>query len=188
MSILAELPAIWHQPAQTLIHRHLIQAFAQPGTIQDLTDCLDEAPAYLGVLATLADRATSLADPYNFLSVYDRSLLGATDEAIEAAAFVLASGSSTVPVGFTLRTGTLVTPEFGASLLLCVDGFDKGLTLDLAGPGIDGRSTLDLMGCDPSWLVLRAQLCAFPLGIDIIFCCGKQIAAVPRSTRVTWEV
>ncbi len=187
MNSIAALPAIWNPPAQTQIHRTLIAAFARPGSVQDLSPWLDGAMAHVGVLATLVDSATTFCDPWEILAKQDRTLLGAIPAALDNAAFVLVSGEKPVPAGFRIHTGTLLAPERGATLCLTVQDFCGGTTLDLSGPGIDGRTALRIHGLDYSWLSLRAELIAFPCGIDVIYCSPTQIAAVPRSTRVTWE-
>jgi alpha-D-ribose 1-methylphosphonate 5-triphosphate synthase subunit PhnH len=63
----------------------------------------------------------------------------------------------------------------------------------LEGPGILGTTTIFVRGMNPDLLLaLQARNAEFPLGLDSIltFVDGPGtpcVAALPRTTRVTWE-
>jgi alpha-D-ribose 1-methylphosphonate 5-triphosphate synthase subunit PhnH len=47
---------------------------------------------------------------------------------------------------------------------------------------------LTVGGVHPAWLQRRAAWTAdFPTGVDLIFCGGGSIAALPRTTGVEWK-
>jgi alpha-D-ribose 1-methylphosphonate 5-triphosphate synthase subunit PhnH len=56
--------------------------------------------------------------------------------------------------------------------------------LRLAGPGIEAEARLRVAGLHPALWPLRAALCRYPLGVDLILLDGDRIAAIPRSTNV----
>ncbi len=181
---------IWQADAQQRVFRELVEAFSRPGAVRDLTDWLAGTAAQRAVLATLMDGETTLADPHARLGAADWSLLQARRDTTESARYVVADGRRAP--GFQPALGTLESPESGATLLIEVAVVGSGpLTLELAGPGIDGlgidgRRELRLDGLHPDWLLCRADWSAgFPLGVDILLTDATRIVALPRTTRVT---
>jgi alpha-D-ribose 1-methylphosphonate 5-triphosphate synthase subunit PhnH len=87
---------------------------------------------------------------------------------------------------FQPMLGSLESPEFGATVLVKIDCVGEGaLTLELAGPGVDGRRTLCLAGLHPDWLTRRADwVGGFPLGVDLLLSDATRIVALPRTTRI----
>jgi alpha-D-ribose 1-methylphosphonate 5-triphosphate synthase subunit PhnH len=53
----------------------------------------------------------------------------------------------------------------------------------LSGPGVDG--TLDVtLGISPGFWAMRAMLCAYPEGFDMLLVDGRSVIGIPRSTLV----
>jgi alpha-D-ribose 1-methylphosphonate 5-triphosphate synthase subunit PhnH len=60
--------------------------------------------------------------------------------------------------------------------------------LRLTGPGVQSQSVLSVRGSLPAlWHWRARQADAFPRGIDLLLCCGDQVAAIPRSTHIALE-
>lgn len=178
------LEAFWQPAVQQRIFRTLVDAFARPGTVGEVASACGEAPALYGVLATLVDGSTTLADVDGLLSAADWSLLQASRVAPDMARFVIAEGDR-LP-RFTPALGTLDSPEEGATLLVRVTKIGAGETaLMLTGPGIAGRARLAVTGLHDSWLTARAHwVAAFPRGVDLLFVDERCVAALPRTTRI----
>lgn len=173
----------WQAPRQQLAFRQLLDAFAYPGRLCEL-DCSTDALSLL--LATLADGSVTLADPHTRISSDVWRRLGAREAAAEVSQFIVMPGGR-MP-DFRPMLGSLENPEQGATVILLTDGFNRGHTLHLSGPGIENQSRLCVSGVDPAWWTLRSQWnTAFPLGIDMILISGKQLAAIPRTTHIAIE-
>ncbi|MES2069653.1 MAG: phosphonate C-P lyase system protein PhnH [Pseudomonadota bacterium] len=80
--------------------------------------------------------------------------------------------------------GELAYPDRSATLLLQVDSLSDGEQRILRGPGIAGTRSIAIAGLpagfEDGWRQNAAQ---FPLGVDIVFCCGRQILGLPRSSQ-----
>lgn len=180
------LEALWTERNQAHLHRILLAAFAHPGEVLDMGEALDGRRALLGVLAPLTDAATTLADPDRLLDRRDHDFLGASITDAAHAAFVVARGGTAPAADLTLARGDLLAPERGATLVLDCDRIGAGsLRIDCTGPGIAEATAFAVEGLHPAWLELRRRHCArHPLGIDLILCDERRIAALPRTTRV----
>ncbi|WP_116475295.1 phosphonate C-P lyase system protein PhnH [Zobellella maritima] len=84
-----------------------------------------------------------------------------------------------------LPVGCEEYPDKGATLLIETDSLAQGVELSLSGPGIPEVRRVRL-GQLPEALVryLNEREVAFPLGIDLMLVCGRELVAIPRSTRV----
>lgn len=175
---------IWQAGVQQCIFRELVEAFSRPGDIRDLSDCVDGSSAQRTVLATLMDGEITLADPHGQIAEADWPLLQVKHGTTEIARYVVAKGHRSPDFQPTL--GSLESPEFGATLLIEVDSVGQGtLSLELAGPGVDGRRTLRLAGLHPEWLTRRADWTGgFPLGVDLLLSDATHIVALPRTTHI----
>ena len=79
--------------------------------------------------------------------------------------------------------GDPLYPDEGATVIAPAR-LGTGRELRLSGPGIEGEARLRLDGLDAAVWQVRADLCRYPLGIEMIFVDGDRIAALPRSTKV----
>lgn len=176
--------SIWQADVQQRVFRELVEAFSRPGDIRDLSTCVDGASAQRTVLATLMDGEMTLADPHGQIAEVDWPLLQAKPGATEIARYVVAKGHRAPD--FQPPLGSLESPELGSTILIEVDSVGQGaLSLDLAGPGVDGRRALRLAGLHPDWLTRRADwVGGFPLGVDLLLSDTTRIVALPRTTRI----
>ena len=178
----------WMPDAQQQAFRTVLDGFARPGTHMTLGDA--DTDATLILLAALLDESVTLADTTGRLNKDQRRLLLAPDAPSSQAHFVLLDGSTAPAADFEPSLGTLEAPEFGATLLLNVaDLLTKpqpgSLTLRLRGPGIADECELHVHGLHAEWIARRAGwVSAFPLGVDIVLCAPRRLAALPRTTRI----
>ncbi|MCP5157885.1 MAG: phosphonate C-P lyase system protein PhnH [Gammaproteobacteria bacterium] len=178
------IESIWQAAVQQQVFRELVETFSRPGVVRDLTQWIGNATAHRAVLATLMDGEATLADPHGSIAAPDWRLLQAQRGAPETARYVAIDGSRTPD--FRPALGRLESPEFGATLLIEIIAIGSGLlSLDLAGPGIDGQRELRLEGLHTDWLLHRADwVSGFPLGVDLLLCDATCIVALPRTTRI----
>lgn len=180
--------SLWLPSGQQQAFRHLMQAFAHPGSIEILTKTPNthgEAPqdAKVIVLATLLDDQTTLADPDTLLSPQVLKRLEVKPETPDCAAFILARGDH--EPGFHPRLGSLESPEGGSTIIVCVEKLGEGISLQLEGPGIESSRMLAVTGLHPHWLTARQRWTqGFPLGVDLILVDDTHIAALPRTTKI----
>ena len=188
-------PAFADPPRATQsVFRCVMEAMARPGEVRALTS-LPAPPAPLGAAAaalalTLLDYETPFwLDPTLAAAPQVREWLrfhtGAplTVEAAKAA-FAFIADPARCPAFAEFSLGSLEYPDRSTTLVLQVDGFDRGAPLTLAGPGIKGTQQLRAA---PLPRDFRARLIAnralFPRGIDLILASSDAIAALPRSLR-----
>ncbi|MCC6574936.1 MAG: phosphonate C-P lyase system protein PhnH [Planctomycetes bacterium] len=166
---------------QQQAYRRLLQAMSRPGSVQTLPG----TSAWLCVLATLCDATVSLADIHERLGAADWPFLQARRANPAQADFVLADGALEPPAGLAPRLGILASPETGATVvLICPSVGDKGLLLELSGPGIESTARLRLAVAQ-QWLARREQWnAAFPLGVDFIIADESRLVGLPRTTKV----
>lgn len=83
------------------------------------------------------------------------------------------------------KLGSDEYPDQSATLFVQVPGLSEGLKTTWSGPGIKVPSSVSIAGLDQSFWDQRNLACsAFPLGLDMVFCAGNQLIALPRSTKV----
>ena len=179
-----KIDAIWTPEVQQNIFRKLLTAFARPARVLDLSDFLTGATALEGVLATLADSAVNLSDPNGLIDTQTRHLLQIVSCRPEKAAYIVADGGNS-PC-FIPYTGSLESPESGATVILAVTRMGRGsYDNTFTGPGIDGEQTLAVEGLHPQWLEDRnIWNQTFPLGVDMLLADRHCIAALPRTAKV----
>lgn len=164
--------------------RSVMEAMARPGTINTITGAEPPAPlsqAAGAVLLTLCDTETPvhLAGSADCEAV--RSWL-----AFHTGAPVVGPGEAMFALGTWQALGPLSAYPIGTS-----DYPDRSATLIvesealagdacLKGPGIKNEASLNL----PEQAAFQANRALFPRGLDFIFTCGDQLAALPRSTEV----
>lgn len=181
-----ELEAIWQGDIQQKIFRQLLNCFALPGTIADLSNFLHESSALLGTLAVLLDASVRLNDNAKLLKNRERRLLRAKEAEVSEANFVIVDATRPPPVDFLPNLGTLSSPEQGATLILQGNSLGEGdLSLRLTGAGIPEYRLVKIAGFDPAWWLIRQEwVINFPLGVDLLLVDRTQVMAIPRTTKV----
>lgn len=81
-----------------------------------------------------------------------------------------------------IRCGSALYPDDGATVVANV-ARGLGHRLRLTGPGIDGAREVTL-GVSHAFWALRAQLCAYPEGFDLLLVDGPAVVGIPRSSMV----
>ena len=189
-------PAFADPPRATQsVFRAVTEAMARPGQARALV-ALPTPPAPLGpataaLALTLLDYETPFWLDRTFAAAPEvrewlRFHTGAPltpDAAIAAFAFI--ADPAQCPAFAEFSAGSLEYPDRSTTLVLQVDGFDRGAPLVLAGPGIAGTQRFR---ATPLPLDFSARLIAnhtlFPRGIDLILASPDAVAALPRSLRV----
>ena len=133
-----------------------------------LTLCDGETPLYL---AGASD--TKLVRDWVRFHVA-APLVGPTE-----AVFAVGDWAALMPVS-PYKIGTPDYPDRSTTLIVeCEKLVATGAVL--TGPGIEHSSQLGL----PDLTVLQQNAALFPLGLDFFFTSGAQVAALPRTTKVT---
>ncbi|MEO0380496.1 MAG: phosphonate C-P lyase system protein PhnH [Pseudomonadota bacterium] len=172
-----------HQSADAF--RAVMQAMARPGRIYDLGGAV--APALLSIAAgtvimTLCDSETGvhLADDYDVPEVRDWITFHTCAPLVgpEAATFVVGPWDRISLDALPL--GTAEYPDRSATVIVEMPSLaTTGATL--RGPGIKHAAHLNL----PDIATFQRNAALFPLGLDFMFTSGAQIAALPRTTKVS---
>ncbi|WP_029074603.1 phosphonate C-P lyase system protein PhnH [Kaistia adipata] len=181
--------------AQAHFHA-LMDALARPGSIHDFPAALD-APAPLtpelaATALTLVDHEVTLwldAPLAASKAVVDylRFHTGARIVADPAeAAFALVSDVAAMPALAEFGQGSDEYPDRSTTIVVAVEALAADGSLQLAGPGIRDRARIGIA----SWPAgLTAEIAAngaqFPRGVDLVFTASGQVAALPRTTRVS---
>ncbi len=165
--------------------RAIMEAMARPGTLHDLDGCTPPAPlapATGAVILTLCDADTPiyLAGNADCPDVRDWIAFhtGAPLTGPEHCMFAFGTWGDLMPLN-RFPAGCAEYPDRSSTLVaqsekLCPEG------ATLTGPGIQTQAQLSV----PDPHLLQANHAQYPLGVDFIFTCGTQIAALPRSTEV----
>lgn len=172
-----------HESAKAF--RGIMRAMACPGTICDVAGAVPPNPLSVAagtVLITLVDHDTgvNLAGPYNTPAVGDwiKFQTGARLVAPADAQFVMGHWED-IDLS-NLSVGTAEYPDRSATVIVDMPVLEaSGATLK--GPGIQNVVRLNL----PDLETFQRNAALFPLGLDFMFTCGSQIAALPRSTKVS---
>ncbi len=172
--------------------RAALAAFARPGRIERVPVSPGiAAPGSLGRAATAFALALLDLDTPLWLSPsmsgaagYLRFHCGCPVVAEpRKASFAIAGGDVPALDGFDL--GTDEFPDRTTTLIICVESLRTGGAVTLSGPGIQETASLSIEGLPAGFWQQRVELQAmFPRGVDIVFACGDELAALPRSTRI----
>lgn len=188
MTAASPLAGGFARPAEDAAHafRACLTAMARPGHIVCVTGAEPPAPLSLAagvILLTLCDDDTPVylapghdrPDVRQWLAFHTGAPV-VTDRA--AAAFALGRWSRLIPLD-VYAAGSDETPERSATLIVERETLlPEGARL--TGPGIRGSTHLSL----PEVAPFRHNHARFPRGLDFFFTCGRQLAALPRSTIV----
>lgn len=176
--------------------RVMLNAMAQPGRILPLTPTLESPPPLLvpaaAICLTLCDYDTPLwADEAlreEAVLDYLRFHTGARVEiAMRQASFLLCTPATAAEALAHANPGNAEYPDASATLIIQIADF-TGKPLTLQGPGIKGERAFPSSGLDARfWALMQDNHALFPLGLDVFFAAPREIAALPRSTRIKRE-
>ncbi len=169
--------------------RSVLDALAHPGRIAAAGTALAAPPslhpATAAVLLTLADGDTPLWLPPAFAAARDWLAFHCGVPFVAtpaAAAFALADD---LPAFDQFGSGSDVAPEDSTTLILQVAALGTGAAWRLSGPGLRTPETLAVTGLPDDFAARWASNHAlYPRGIDLLLCCGRTLAALPRSVSV----
>ncbi len=171
--------------------RAVLDAMARPGTVHRLAGAphgpAPLAAATVAVCLTLVDLDTPVwADAAAAPALdYLRFHCGCPAAGPDSAAFALIADARALPALDMVPVGLPEYPDRSATLIIQVAGLTPGQGRRLTGPGVDGAARLAIAGLDERfWPAWADNLALFPLGFDVIFTSGDQVAALPRTTRV----
>jgi len=122
----------------------------------------------------------ALSDEISELTLAERS-------DIESADYVVIKNPETFDFVDKIRTGTLVDPHKGATVIIIVPEIGGKTLIHGEGPGIKNKRALLINEHAADFLFKTASLnIEYPRGFEIIFATGRgEIAAVPRRVKIT---
>ncbi len=170
--------------------RRILKAMSEPGVMVSLP----QLPAWgrvssaaTAILMTLVDRETPV---YLDSTLNDEALLtnlrfhtGAPVTEQTDAPFALLHAKSDTAIG-QFSAGNNVSPEKSTTVIIEVPSLNGGLTLRLSGPGLLETRAIAPQLPEGVLQYLRERPHCFPQGIDLIFTCGENMMALPRTTDV----
>jgi alpha-D-ribose 1-methylphosphonate 5-triphosphate synthase subunit PhnH len=198
MTTVAELPAGFADKvlsAQSTF-RSVMDAMARPGSVQRIVAAAGTPGAMMrgtaAIALTLFDHDTPVwLDPLmsetSNVTKWLKFHTGAPvvgDSTI--CSFALIGDPAALPALDRFSFGTNEYPDRSTTLILQVESLTQGRSLELRGPGIDGRAMLQAP-IEPADLLERLAINAalFPRGIDVVLVHDDTIVAIPRTTRLS---
>ncbi|WP_416369573.1 phosphonate C-P lyase system protein PhnH [Tritonibacter mobilis] len=177
-------------PAVASAHafRAAMDVMARPGEIREITggsapEGLSQAAASL--ILTLADPETGLFLAPDVDSAALRGWItfhtGAPIVPATKADFAVGGWDALMPLE-QYRIGTSEYPDRSATLIVESPAFEAP-NATLRGPGIKEHARMYL----PDVTLMQRNAMLYPLGVDVFFTSGSEIAALPRSTRIQPE-
>jgi alpha-D-ribose 1-methylphosphonate 5-triphosphate synthase subunit PhnH len=173
--------------------RSVLKALSEPGQLQTLSAAITGPsplhPATTALCLALLDLETPVwcddAAQTAAVASYLRFHCGSPlSDDPAASAFAVIADASCLQLN-RFAQGTMEYPDRSATLLIQVPTLIDGPARVLSGPGIAETTTLRVGGLpedfDAHW---GANAAAFPIGVDILFCCGNEIIGLPRTTRI----
>ena len=172
--------------------RAIMDALANPGTVQDLvlglTPPAPLTPELAAVALTLCDHDTPLwldkdlaTDAVLAWLRFHTSAPITSDRS--QAMFALSRDPALVFADFA--QGTDPYPDRSTTIVLAISALTGGQIITLAGPGIDGSTSIAPQGLPADfpvqWAENRAQ---FPRGVDLLLVADGQLLGLPRTTRI----
>ncbi len=165
--------------------RQIMTATAQPGTINKVAGAQPPKPLSIAagvVLLTMCDPETPVFLTPAFDTDDVRAWItfhtSAPITTAKNAAFAVGAWDDLPLHDFSI--GTSEFPDRSATLIVETAHLSTtGATL--CGPGIKDMATLSL----PDVAAFQNNALLFPLGLDFIFTCQSELAALPRTTKVS---
>ena len=176
--------------------RSILKAMSEPGLIESLHITSDEQvpcgfePATWILAQTLFDADTrlwlspSLTDHEAISSNLRFHCQASITETPAEADFALC-GSADIPPLDHLNWGSPEYPDQSTTLIIQTASINTEPHWQLSGPGIPERRFLRIAGLTERFQQeLIASRRRFPRGVDCMFTCNNQLAALPRSTQI----
>lgn len=156
----------------------LMWALSRPGDIRDMPEA-----GLAGIAETLVDlECTVFADDPSLRAEIAASGALVAENLSQADHVFLSSLEGMDARLAGLRCGSALYPDDGATLVAQVR-HGVGQRVRLSGPGVDGSLEITL-GISPALWEMRAILCAYPEGFDMLLVDGRSVIGIPRSTQV----
>lgn len=172
--------------ASSQAFRAAMNAMARPGDIQEIGGAVPPegiSVAAGSLILTLCDPETGIYLAPGADSPELRGWIafhtGAPVVAAQDAVFALGGWDALMPL-HQYRIGTPEYPDRSATLIVETDGFGAP-NAELRGPGIKETAEIAL----PELAAFQNNSALYPLGVDLFFTAGTQVAALPRSTQVS---
>ena len=178
------------------IFRMTLEALSHPGRVIELPGLTDTVPLIPDSAASICLALADLDTPVwiqpgesaleSELAALLRFHCGCpiTDDPGKAAFALVHNAGSLVGLQ-RFSVGSDEYPDRSTTLLVGVPAFEKGDPWMLKGPGIAGHRTLSPTGLPESFRREWSENASlFPRGIDLILCCGRRIAGLPRTTMI----
>ena len=160
----------------------LLSALSYPGREQRLPQ--GGQKGFLAIAETLIDLETSYYTPDTQLDL-QLARLGAHAQppALARYQFYPYLDPTILEELQTASVGSYSSPDEAATLVVgCA--FTAGTWLELAGPGIQLKTSVLVDGIPAEFWTLRAEKCRYPLGWDIFLVSGNRVIGLPRTTRL----
>lgn len=155
----------------------LMWSMARPGEVRDLPE-----PGLAPIVEALIDRecAAYSDSPALASMIADTGAVLAVDPAMADHLFL--DELKVTGELAAIRCGSALYPDEGATLVAQV-AHGAGQRLRFTGPGIDGFSDVTI-ALPPEFWAMRARLCAYPEGFDLLLVDGQAVIGIPRSTQI----
>jgi len=174
--------------------RAMMMALAEPGHVQTVKSSPDApehlGPAFASIILTLIDKETPVwcdetlkndADFREFLTFHTHAPL--VDDPAKAA-FAFVAQAAHCPQLSAFNPGDAAYPETSTTLVLAVQTLSGADEATLFGPGIATTNTIAAAPLPENfWAQWDANARAYPLGIDVLLCCGPDMIGLPRSSH-----
>lgn len=179
-------------------YRVMLWALSMPGSLQKVdfekneTDILSRVPRPVALMSrTLLDEQVPVAAFGNDSGLWLEEIIAATgacEAGVNKADYVIASSVLGLAEMRSVKQGTLLSPEDGATLIIWLDEEIEGTagTVEISGPGIEDAASI----CVGSAMIsLIKHRCAiefeYPLGFDL-FAVGSEghLLGLPRTSSV----
>ena len=172
--------------------RAIMDALANPGTVQELalglTPPAPLTPELATIALTLCDHDTPLwldADlasdaVLGWLAFHTSAPI--TSERSQAM-FALSRDPALLLAAF--GQGSDPYPDRSTTIVLAISALTGGQNLTLVGPGIHGSTTIAPQGLPADFRLQRAaNRDQFPRGVDLLLVADGQLIGLPRTTRI----
>lgn len=174
------------------VFRASLAAMSSPGSTQPSLH-LPQAP-FQPVMAALTLTLLDYETPYSLVGFTNQPRIeaylgfhtGARRVEAPAAEFALIHPRDlTEKLWQSLSHGAPDYPDASATLILDAGQFGAGLEVELSGPGLAAPRLFSASNLSRDfWQIAAANSALYPLGVDFMFCGDREIAALPRSTRI----